>query len=62
MHNGIDLLTSRGRDMYDFARQTLRILFTSQELTECILPPGRKHLRRPPLDLERFNKFHGKFL
>ncbi|CAF1254382.1 unnamed protein product [Rotaria sordida] len=58
MYNGKDLLTTRARDIYDFARQTLRILFTPKELNECILPPGRKHLARPALDAERFDKFH----
>ncbi|CAF1218120.1 unnamed protein product [Adineta steineri] len=56
--NGKDLLTIRGRDIYDFGRQILRELFTPQELNECILPPGRKHLSRPPLDVDRFNIFH----
>lgn len=59
MHGDKDLLATRGRDIYDFSRQTLRILFTAKELSTHILPPGRSHLARPPLDTERFNKFHG---
>ena len=55
----IDLLSSRGRDIYDFARQTLKILFTPNELSTSILPPARSHLARPALDSERFNLFHG---
>ncbi len=61
MHGDKDLLTTRGRDIYDFARQTLKILFTSTELSTCILPPDRSHLARPALDIERFNLFHGTY-
>jgi hypothetical protein len=59
MHEDKDLLITRGRDIYDFAIQTLKILFTSTELSTSILPPSRSHLARPALDTERFNKFHG---
>ncbi|CAF1401700.1 unnamed protein product [Rotaria sp. Silwood1] len=59
IYEGKDLLEIRGRDIYDFARQTLKILFTRKELSTSILPPARSHLARPALDVERFNLFHG---
>lgn len=59
MHGLIDLLKTRGRDIYDFARQTLKILYTPEELSSSILPPSRIHLSRPALDTVRFDKFHG---
>ncbi|CAF3391357.1 unnamed protein product [Rotaria socialis] len=58
MHGLIDLLKTRGRDIYDFARQTLKILYTPEELSGSILPPTRIHLSRPALDIQRFDKFH----
>ncbi|CAF4751404.1 unnamed protein product, partial [Rotaria socialis] len=58
MHGLIDLLTTRARDIYDFARQTLKILYTPEELSSSILPPTRIHLSRPALDIQRFDKFH----
>ncbi|CAF2032844.1 unnamed protein product [Rotaria magnacalcarata] len=58
MHGLIDLLKTRGRDIYDFARQTLKILYTSEELSSSILPPTRIQLSRPALDTVRFEKFH----
>ncbi|CAF1107730.1 unnamed protein product [Rotaria sordida] len=59
IYEGKDLLITRGRDIYDFARKTLNILYTPKELSTCILPPARRHLARPALDPERFNLFHG---
>ncbi|CAF2110347.1 unnamed protein product [Rotaria magnacalcarata] len=58
MHGLIDLLKTRGRDIYDFARQTLKILYTSEELSSSILPPTRIQLSPPALDTVRFEKFH----
>lgn len=57
MHGSIDLLEVLATDYGDYARKILRILFTSEELKNSILPPARKHLSREPLDEERFKKF-----
>ncbi|CAF1493592.1 unnamed protein product, partial [Rotaria sordida] len=55
--NKINLLDVMATDYGDYARQILRIIFTSGELKNCILPPGRPHLARKPLDQERFKTF-----
>ncbi|CAF1493873.1 unnamed protein product [Adineta ricciae] len=56
-----NLLITSAKDMLDFARKTLRIIFSADELKSHILPPEREHLRRPALDEARFNVFLGKF-
>ncbi|CAF2986500.1 unnamed protein product, partial [Rotaria sp. Silwood2] len=53
-YNGINLITTVGKDFGDFARQIIRILYTPDELRTCILPPRRPHLSREPLDPDRF--------
>ena len=59
MYEGQNLLEIRGRDIYDYGIKILKMLYTSQELSSCILPPARNHLARPALDPVRFNVFHG---
>lgn len=38
----------------------MRILFTSEELKTCVLPPKRSHPIRPALDAIRFDLLHSK--
>lgn len=47
-----------GRNYGDFARRTMRILFSSKELKNCVLPPSRSYLTRPALDENRFELFN----
>ena len=47
-------------DYGGYARKILRIIFSSEELKNSILPPGRPHLTRQPLDQKRFNIFTGE--
>jgi hypothetical protein len=60
MHDTVDLLDVMASDYDDYARKILKIIFTPQELKDSILPPGRRHLARPPLDEIKFKKFTGK--
>jgi len=60
MHNGINLLDTLTKDPVDFARKTLKLLFSEEELKTHILPPKRSHLRRESLDEQRFRKLLGK--
>ncbi|CAF2769364.1 unnamed protein product [Rotaria sp. Silwood2] len=55
-----NLLDIMATDYADYARQLLRILYTSYELKNSILPPGRSHLKREPLDPERFKLLTGR--
>lgn len=48
-----------GTNFGDFARQVMRILYTTEELKTCILPPKRSYLVREPLDPERFRLLNG---
>ncbi|CAF3394515.1 unnamed protein product [Rotaria socialis] len=57
MHDSTDLLGVLGTDYGDYARNILLILYTKEELRTSILPPGRTHLSRKPLDKVRFKKF-----
>ncbi|CAF5179480.1 unnamed protein product, partial [Rotaria magnacalcarata] len=57
MHDSTDLLGALGTDYGDYTRNILRILYTKEELQTSILPPGRTHLSRKPLDKVRFKKF-----
>lgn len=56
MHGDRDLLKTMAKDIFDFARKTLRILYTSSELKSHIIPPARDHLKMPALDEIRFSK------
>jgi hypothetical protein len=49
------LLAPPSRDLFDFARRIMRILFSSEELKTHTLPPEREHLKRSALDQEWFN-------
>ncbi|CAF5072443.1 unnamed protein product, partial [Rotaria magnacalcarata] len=53
-HNGTNLVTIVGRDFGDFAREVMRVLYSEEERKTHILPPGRPHLFRKPLDSNRF--------
>lgn len=61
MHNNINLLTIRGKNIGDYARNVMRELYSHEELITSILPPGASHYMRKPLDNERFEKLHSKF-
>ncbi|CAF4308793.1 unnamed protein product, partial [Rotaria magnacalcarata] len=45
-----------------YARQVLRSLYSREELTSSILPPGGEQFARKPLDNQRFEKLHRKFI
>ena len=60
MHGTTNLLSTSAKDLVDFSRKTLKILFTAEELKTRLLPPQRDHLKRRTLDEERFNKMIGK--
>lgn len=57
-----DLLKIRAKDYGAYARLVLRKLFSQDELTTSILPPGGGQYRRPPLDPEKFEYLHRKCL
>ncbi|CAF4979806.1 unnamed protein product [Rotaria socialis] len=59
MYGDIDLLQTMGSTFGDFARKTMKIVFTEEELKERILPPQRSHLSRPSLDLAKFRIVNG---
>ncbi|CAF4678720.1 unnamed protein product, partial [Rotaria magnacalcarata] len=59
MFKNINFLGVMATDYGDYSRQILRIIFTGDELKTCILPPGKAHLTREPLDQERFTIFLG---
>ena len=58
MYGTEDLLRIRAKDYGDYGRLLLRKLYSKQELSECILPPGHPRYAKPPLDSERFEFFH----
>ncbi|CAF4859185.1 unnamed protein product [Rotaria sp. Silwood1] len=60
MFGEINLLDVMATDYGDYARKILQIIYTSDELKNSILPPGKPHLARPPLAKDRFKKFLGK--
>lgn len=62
MFGNINLLRIPAKDIIDYARKTLKILFSSEELKTHILPPARDHLRRPALNEERFNILLGNIV
>jgi hypothetical protein len=43
-----------------YARKLLKIVFTEEELKNCILPPVKSYLTRQPLDEDRFKIVLGK--
>ncbi|CAF3294467.1 unnamed protein product [Rotaria sp. Silwood2] len=57
MFGEINLLDVMATDYGDYARQILQIIYTSDELKNSILPPGKPYLARPPLAKDRFKKF-----
>ncbi|CAF2134342.1 unnamed protein product [Rotaria magnacalcarata] len=58
MHGNINLLLIRGKSVGDYARQVLRSLYSREELTSSILPPGGEQFARKPLNNQRFEKLH----
>jgi hypothetical protein len=62
MYGNKNLLRTQAKDIVDYGRRTLKILFSPEELKTHILPPERDHLRRPALDQERFNILLGKII
>ncbi|CAM4836261.1 unnamed protein product [Rotaria magnacalcarata] len=54
----VNLLDVCARNYGDYARQILRILYTTEELCSSILPTDSTHFARKPLDIVRFRKFH----
>ncbi|CAF1038418.1 unnamed protein product [Rotaria magnacalcarata] len=58
MHKDINLLLIREKSVGDYTRQVLRSLYSREELTSSILPPGGEHFARKPLDNQRFEKLH----
>jgi len=54
MFNNYNLLDLMATDYGNYARNILRIFFSQDELKSSILPPGKPHLRRQPLDQDRF--------
>ena len=60
MFDNINLLDIMATDYGDYARKILRLIFTSDELKTCTLPPGKPHFTRQPLDEERFKIFTGR--
>jgi hypothetical protein len=59
MYESTNLLHTIASSVGDFARKTMRIVFTEQELKTHILPPTRSHLSRPSLDETRFQLVNG---
>ncbi|CAF5229264.1 unnamed protein product, partial [Rotaria magnacalcarata] len=59
--DGKNLLKVSGRDIGDYARKLLDILFTTQELQSSILPSHAAHLyQKEVLDEDRFKILNGK--
>ena len=58
MYNGDDLLKVRAKDYGSYARLIMRKVFSTQELTTSILPPGGSQYSRPPLDVDKFDYIH----
>ncbi|CAF3304050.1 unnamed protein product [Rotaria socialis] len=54
MFNNYNLLDLMVTDYGNYARKILRIVFSRDELKSSILPPGKPHFRRQPLDQDRF--------
>ncbi|CAF2106469.1 unnamed protein product [Rotaria magnacalcarata] len=52
-----NLLDIMATDYGDYARQVLRTIYSSYELQNSILPPGRPHLARSLLEKDRFKLF-----
>ncbi|CAF4218971.1 unnamed protein product [Rotaria magnacalcarata] len=58
VHDNVNLLRIRGKNVGDYGRQVLRCLYSREELLVSILPPGGTQFSRKPLDIVRFEKFH----
>ena len=62
MYEYKNLLRIPAKDIVDYARKTLKILFSPEELKTHILPPERDYLRRPALNQKRFNILLSKII
>ncbi|CAF3339339.1 unnamed protein product [Rotaria socialis] len=58
VHDNVNLLRIRGKNVGDYGRQVLHCLYSREELLVSILPPGGTQYSRKPLDIVRFEKFH----
>ena len=59
MYNNINLLGKVASSFGDFARKTMRIVFTEDELKTHILPPKRSYLTKTSLNEEKFQLVNG---
>ena len=59
MYENINLLGTIASSFGDFARRTMRIVFTENELKTQILPPQRSFLNRSSLDEKKFQLVNG---
>ncbi|CAF4340654.1 unnamed protein product, partial [Rotaria magnacalcarata] len=50
MHKDINLSYIGGKSSNDYSQQVLRAIFSVEELSSSILPPGRQQFIRKPLD------------
>lgn len=62
MYKNRNLLSTSAKSLVDFARKTLKLLFSPEELRTHLLPPKREHFKRPALDETRFNILLGKII
>ncbi|CAF2228734.1 unnamed protein product [Rotaria magnacalcarata] len=58
MYKDINLSYIGGKSSNDYSRQVLRAIFSVEELSSSILPPGRQPFIRKPLDSGRFDFLH----
>ncbi|CAF5209247.1 unnamed protein product [Rotaria magnacalcarata] len=62
MHGNINLLLIRGKSVGDYARQVLRSLYSREELTSSILPPGGALRCKYNISGSRYDEFFHKLL
>ncbi|CAF1526188.1 unnamed protein product [Rotaria sordida] len=58
IYKDINLTRIRGKNIGDYGRQVLRVVFSHEELISSILPPGGAQYARKPLDFEKFEFLH----
>ena len=59
MYNNINQFGTVASSFGDFARKTIRIVCTKDELKIHILPPKRSYLTKPSLNEEKFQLVNG---
>jgi hypothetical protein len=62
MHGTINLLGTVASSIGDFARKTMRIVFSEHDLKAKILPPQRSYLARSSLDEKQFQLVNGMII